>query len=70
MLGRDERRIRRRECLELEAHYGQFLPCERYADPEDTLRKTAESDRPTLTARMLAAAMNAARALRDVLRTP
>jgi hypothetical protein len=32
MLTHDERRIRYRECLEMEAQYGQLLPCENHDD--------------------------------------
>jgi hypothetical protein len=35
MFAQDERRIRYSECLDLEAQYGQFLPCEAYEDPDN-----------------------------------
>lgn len=65
MLNEIERRSRRRECLELEAQYGQFLPCERYADPEHLRRHGAPSSRPALANRFWAALITRLRALRE-----
>lgn len=63
-----ERRDRYRECLELEAHHGPFLPCEAYADPEDRRRDGAASERPALATLMAAVLKSGLRAARDIFR--
>lgn len=70
MYERDERHMRYRECLELEAHYGQFLPCEDYSsDPESG--RSDDSIRPPLSAGGLVEALiGSIRVVRNLLRLP
>lgn len=67
MLERIERRSRYRECLELEAQYGQFMPCEGYAHPDDLERNCRSPGRRTIANRMMTALLDRFRALRDAL---
>lgn len=64
MFDRDERRMRHRECLELEASYGQFLPCESHGEAEDVWGEAFPAHATPLARRFragLARALHAAR---------
>lgn len=68
MFERDERRLRHRECLELEASYGQFLPCESHGEAEDMWADALPADERPLAERLWTAVMQALRAARSLLR--
>ncbi len=65
---RTERRSRHRECLELEAQYGQFISCEGYAHPDDLERNRWSPGRGTVASPMMTALLDGFRALREALR--
>lgn len=64
MFERDERRLRHRECLELEASYGQFLPCESHGETEDLWGEAFPADETPLAERLRRAIARALRAVR------
>ncbi|HRE19987.1 MAG TPA: hypothetical protein PKW21_03015 [Rhabdaerophilum sp.] len=68
MLERIERRSRYRECLELEAQYGQFMPCEGYAHAEDLGSNETQSEQSTLLHRIVTAWLDGLHELRYTLR--
>lgn len=69
MFAQDERRIRYSECLELEAQYGQFLPCEAYEDPDDLNVDSRQTAAAGLLGHVVRGLVDGLRAARDVLRT-
>jgi hypothetical protein len=66
MLSRDERRYRHLECRELQARYGELLPCEAYADigADYHLWVDGRAPKRSLAARLSEAALAAVRLLR------
>jgi hypothetical protein len=66
MLSSDERRYRHLECRELQARYGELLPCEAYADIGADYLGWWDGNAPkrSLAARLSEAALAAVRLLR------
>lgn len=69
MLARDERRFRYRECLELEALHGQFLPCEIYDDLQDRAADGRLSGRASGLVPIIGSLMDWLRTMRETMRT-
>ena len=69
MLARDERRFRYRECLELEALHGQFLPCEVYDDLHDRAADSRSSGRAHVLVPVIGSLMDWLRTMRETMRT-